>query len=149
MIYLVENCLKSLDFHALQKLYTIYKESRNKVTTLIAEAKQDYYKERISSSDDTQKTLFACVKELLNQNKPAKLPSSDNPLELANRISTYFKEKITKIRIHLEEVQKIFAMDQGPEVLLVDKHDYLTSFDETTEDEVKKIIMASASNLVS
>ena len=123
----------------------IYKESRNNVTALIAEAKQDYYKERIGSSDDSQKTLFTCVKELLNQNKPAKLPSSDTPLELANRISTYFKEKITKIRIHLENVQKLFAMDQGPEVLLVDENDHLTSFDEATEEEVKKIIMASAS----
>jgi hypothetical protein len=123
----------------------IYKSARDHVTTLIAKSKQDYYKERINSSADTQKTLFACVKELLHEKKPAKLPSYDSALELADRIATFFQDKITKIRDYLEDNQKTFDMDQGPEMMLVSDSAHMTLFDPATEEEVKKIIMASAS----
>ena len=71
-------------------LRQIFKEARVTVTALLAKSKVDYYSERIDSSDDSQKILFACIKELLNENKPSKLPSSDFSLELANRISMFF-----------------------------------------------------------
>ena len=123
----------------------LYKEAKDNVTRLITQAKVSYYKDRIESSEDTQKTLFACVKDLLNENKPAKLPSSDSNQELADRIASFFSEKISKIRTYLEDVQKQFALDQGPEVILVPENATLTSFDAATEEEVRKIIMASAS----
>ena len=54
-------------------------------------------------------------------------------------------DNISTVRTYLEDVQKSFSLNQGPEVQLVHRGDHLTSFDVATEDEVMKIIMASAS----
>jgi len=123
----------------------IYQAARDNVTALIAKSKEDYYKERISSSDDTQSALFACVKELLNEKKSSKLPEFDSAQELADHIANYFKDKIAKIRTYLEDIQKTFNEDLEPEVKLVPDDAHSTTFSPATEEEVRKIIMASAS----
>jgi hypothetical protein len=112
---------------------------------LIAISKQEYYKDRINSSADSQKSLFACVKELLHTSKSASLPRTDSAEDLSNNIASYFKDKINIIRTYLEEIQQKFGRDLGPETILVPEDAHLTSFDPATEEEVKKIIMSSAS----
>jgi hypothetical protein len=79
----------------------IFVDAKNKVTALIAKAKLDYYKDRIDSSIDSQNTLFACVKELLNESRPAKLSSTKSDQEPANHIATFFKKKFIQMRSYL------------------------------------------------
>jgi len=122
----------------------IYHDAKSKVTEMIANSKQEYYKERINSADDAQKALFACVKELLHGNKSTGLPSCDSAQDLSERIATFFKDKISKIRSYLEQIQEEFPTEQIPETLLVSDDELLTSFDPATEEEVKKIITSSA-----
>ena len=48
--------------------------------------------------------------------------------------------KIAKIiRSYLDELQRKFELDQGPEILLVLNNSHLKSFYPTTEEEVKKL----------
>lgn len=72
----------------------IYQAARDNVTVLLSKSKEEYYKDKISASDDTQSTMFACVKELLNLKKPSKLPESDCTQELADRIADYLKIRL-------------------------------------------------------
>lgn len=122
----------------------IYQASRDEHSAIIAKSKVEYFKERIDSSSNSQSALFSCVKELLNENKPSKLPSCDSTQELANRIASFFSEKITKIRAYLEEIQHKFGVKLAPEESLVSEELQLKSLDPVTEDEIQKLIMTSA-----
>ena len=61
-------------------------------------------------------------------------------MDLANEFSTIFTEKISKIRDHLNEIQQ----PQSDETLAPPECE-LRSFTPTTEEEVKKVILASKS----
>lgn len=127
---------------------TVHKQmfaaANENVITLIDIAKNSYYRDRIDSSPDSQKSLFECVNILLN-NKSPMLPKSDHPQILCEEISHFFIDKIKKIRTHLENIQTQVGNYHNIENCLVDETGYLTSFEPTTEDEVRKIIMKSSS----
>jgi hypothetical protein len=123
----------------------IYCEARDKVTALIVKSKEEYYKDRINSSDDSQKALYACVKELLGSSKTSRLPSCESEQELSDRLATFFVEKIIKIRAYLDNLQNKFNSDQDPETQLVSSRDHLNKFHHATEEEVRKIVTSSAS----
>ena len=89
------------------------------MTELIKISKRNYYSERINSSLDSKKLLFACVKELLNRNTSSGLSSGDSADEISNHIATYFEDKISAIRAYLEDRQKKLAVSQGTESMLV------------------------------
>ena len=74
---------------------------------MIAESKTLYYKERINSANDSQKALFACVKELLHNTKTSRLPEYTSAKELSNRIAKFVKDKVVTIRTSMEEIKKI------------------------------------------
>ena len=122
----------------------LYGIARDNVSMLIAKSKEEFYKDKINSSDDSQRSLFACVKELLGTANSSKLPSSNSSHDFSDRIANFFVEKIAKIKTHLEEIKSKFNADLGPETELVSNGNYLAKFDPTTEEEVKKIIMSSA-----
>lgn len=123
----------------------LYQLARDEVTSLIARSKESYYKERISSSSNSQATLFSCVQELLNVKKCATLPITDTPKDLANKIATFFDDKIMRIRAYLSALQHQTANDQdAEEEQLVDSDSFLLCFSPVCEKEIEKLIMKSA-----
>ena len=76
-------------------------------------------------------------------------PKYTSAEELINYITTLFKDKVAIIHTRLDETQKNYNLDLGPETQLLPNAANLTCFDEATEKEVKEIIMASASKACS
>ena len=91
----------------------IYHDAKLKVTEMIANSKQQYYKERINSADDSQKALFACVKELLHGNRSTGLPSCDSAHDLSERIATFFKDKSAKSGPILNRSKRSFPLNKS------------------------------------
>ena len=136
---------KKMSTTGLEVHRQIFRSASEKVTDLIRNAKINFYRDKVASSCDNQKSVFACVQELLTSNAPSTLPESDSPEQLAERISIFFKEKISKIRSYLDDIQVKFDAKLVPETMLVPEDHHLTCFDPATEEEVRKIIMQSAS----
>ena len=83
----------------------MYRDKKNNFTFLITEAKKEHYRTKISESSGDQKQLFRCIDELLNKSKSSALPSSESDQKLANDMSSFFLDKVKKIRKELEELQ--------------------------------------------
>ena len=93
----------------------IFQERRNNVTSLITSSKRDYYQQKITESSQSQQSLFKCLSELLNKAKSTILPEHACATELSNRILNFFHEKIEKIRLELQNIQRMEGLTNGPE----------------------------------
>jgi DNA-directed RNA polymerase subunit F len=124
-----------------------YKQQCIKVNTMLTEAKTKYYSEMVTNSTG-QKELFKIVDKLMHRKTVSPLPKHETPLELANRFSEYFDEKIRTLRTSLESYDADAESPPSPienETCL----QKLASFEPTTEDEVRKIIMHAATKTCS
>ena len=80
-----------------------FKEARNRYSYIIKVTKTDYYKAQVEERGDDQKKLFRVVNQLLYQKQATELPSYTSALQLAELFSTYFINKINKIRTEIEK----------------------------------------------
>jgi hypothetical protein len=119
----------------------IYVEKRRKVNRLIEKAKKEYYAEKIEQCAGDQKELFKVVNKLLHKPQDNPLPTHETPEELANRFADFFVEKIRKIRQNLSEIQNAWNdLEMEPESCNAN----LSELKPATEEEIKKLIMKSA-----
>lgn len=111
------------------------------MTRLARQAKQNYYSNMISESNDNRQ-LFKVVNELTNNKTANVLPDHTSSQELANRFACFFDEKIVKIRDKLQGNQS-----QATNVPGTPTPDPLPpvwdEFTPATPEEVKKIVMKS------
>ena len=128
----------------LQVHKMIYHEARNTLIRLISKSKEEYISKQISESTESQRTLFKCLGSLLNKKSDPRLPDNDDLSELSNSFVNFFSDKVTKIRnglmnleIDQQEVSNL-TIDTTPSLIM-------SSFAPATQDEVKKVIMSSAS----
>jgi hypothetical protein len=110
---------------------------------MVKQAKNSYYSDRVKESADDQKALFGLVKDLLHKNATPSWPKHDSVVELAERFSNFFMDKIEKIRASLTDTPS--SHEHHVDRLATDVPK-LTAFDLATEEEVRKIIMDSKSN---
>ncbi len=120
---------------------TLHDEQCKVVSSMILEAKRVYYNSAIMENEKNQKDLFQIVERLLHRKGEPQLPSHDSPAELATRFAEYFTEKINIIRENLEQRRSELTLIEEENICNV----YLTDFQPATEDEVKRLIMDSAS----
>ena len=109
-------------------------ELRKQTTKLAFDKKREHCTRKIEECNGT-KALFGCVKELLDQKKPAILPSHDSEAELASRFNTYFIQKIADIRKAFPPVTSSIRNDSDYNGSL------LTVFTPATEDEIRSLVM--------
>ena len=120
----------------------IYVSERNKLNHIIESEKKDYYQGQISKSSSKQSTLFKSADELLNKKKATALPTCESFDELCDRFAKFFQDKIRAIHDGLEDVRNSsFPLDPDPKF----QGAHFNSFDSVTEEQVAKIIKASAS----
>jgi hypothetical protein len=74
----------------------IYKQSRNKVTQLINEAKQQYFLDKVDANSSDQKALFGVVNELLHKKKVTTLPAHESPAGSVTDSQTFFTKRLQK-----------------------------------------------------
>lgn len=85
---------------------------------------------------------------MFNKNVPSKLPDCENDSELCNSMVTFFSTKIQKIENQLREIQAKTNSNQDTltiEASTVYHKDTLRSFHPVTEDNIRKLIISSAS----
>ena len=80
----------------------MYVTQRNLVNQLIYQAKVDLYSDKIRLCGKDQQLLFKVVDELLHRKKKTELPDCDSDIDLADRCSEYFVDKLSKIRKNLD-----------------------------------------------
>ena len=114
---------------------------RNIYNHLLTQANQDYFKTKIETAE-TSKDLYKVCDNLLNWQQKSVLPSHDCVKDLADKLITYFNDKISNIRKYLEKAP--ISTSQTPQDIF-NKFDgeVLDSFTEVSEDDVRKIIHSS------
>ncbi|XP_077862475.1 uncharacterized protein LOC144344404, partial [Saccoglossus kowalevskii] len=121
----------------------IYKSKRNKVNDLIDVSRRSYFADKIADCNGDQRKLFSIVNGLLGStNNLNALPIHDNKINLANRFSMFFVDKIKKINQGLN-----LNLLNGNRFNELHKFsgDELKCFEPATEDEIIKIIKKSSS----
>lgn len=111
-------------------------ESRNLTQSLSVSKRKEYFASSISNCENSQKELFNVCKTLLDTQKCSKLPTHEDPLELANKFNDYFVEKITDIRSKFTDNNtkyKPFKPFGGAN---------MHSFSQVTGPELKKLLLS-------
>ena len=121
----------------------IFKETRNKLTNAIIKCKRNYIQNKITSASQCQKSLFQCMDELLNKTTKSPLPSNIPVAEQPEALSNFFVEKVCGIQRGFPSDDDQNTRVQAEDNVTLDQP--LSSFELTTEDEIRKLILSSKS----
>ena len=116
----------------------LWREQCKRVVQMIKEKKKMYYHRKLTNA--TSKEAFSLIDRLLAKDKARTLPSEEDKTALAERFSKFFVEKISKIRSALDANQM-----HDPEPPNSPCTSSMNNFSPVTEEEVKKLILSSAS----
>ena len=114
--------------------HELYKEQCIIYSDIVNNSKSNYHRHQISECN--QRSLFRVIDKLSSPKCLKKLPSFDNPVDLANNFASFFEDKIKKLYGRFD--------NNHPSPISVDIHDHCTSsfatFRVVTSDEVMKMI---------
>ena len=110
----------------------IFVKFRKQTTDLAYKKKWKYYGEKLKNANN--KTMYVTINQLLYKKQDVVLPKAKSDIELANLFPKYFTEKINKIRSTFQTSPELPA-DNKCKV-----NNKLSTFDYTTEDEIKQIV---------
>ena len=84
---------------------SLFKEQRRLVCQMLQKAKTTYYHNKITECGHRHdsRSLFRLMDSLLGREQEKHLPSMDSAMDTAGVFSSYFDEKIHKIRVNLDE----------------------------------------------
>ena len=127
-----------------KSLLTVHKEmyidQKQYVQDLISRAKKQYYNDKVEQCEGDQAKLFKITESLLHQKGKTALPNHLSLADLANDFNTFFENKITKIRVELDQINTEY---KPPEITF--KGSPLSHFTPATETEISKLIKSSSS----
>jgi hypothetical protein len=121
-----------------------YQSHRKVVNNLLQDTRRDYYAAKINDSSDP-KALFKTANRLLHRAGPSPLPSHSSSKELADKFANLFSDKIEKIRCDIIELQPQQMPESVSSQTVSHPAILLDTFRPATEEEVRKLILASAS----
>ena len=118
---------------------TLFKKANRNVCQIIDTAKEDFLKDKLGSC--SVKEVYQIIHSLLNK-KLNQLPLYDSASRLANQFSSFFVNKIKRIRVELdacnEPVNIQFSDIENQNIPL------FADFQLLTQSDVSRIIMSSA-----
>ncbi|XP_072037282.1 uncharacterized protein [Amphiura filiformis] len=118
----------------LDQDHLVYLDQAHLVNDMIIRAKTDFFRAKISEANS--KDLFSTVNNLLNRSVKS-LPMHDSASELSNKFSSFFKTKIDKIMVELNENvcndEAIFSED-------LETTHVLNCFSLATVEEVEQVM---------
>ena len=128
--------------HPTEYNITIYKNYRNKLTSLLKIEENNFYQNQITSNKNNLRKVWAIIKNVINKNKSKKKSDQfisnnkkiTNPNEIANGFNDYF------VNIGPTLIAKITS--EGPSYKIFMHNDYHMSFfiDPANEGEIINII---------
>ena len=113
-------------------------QSRASVDTMSKEKRRNFYREKINSSNNSQRELFKMCNTLLDSKQQSQLPYSENYNALANDFNNYFVTKIENIRKNIKTKQSQLVSFE-PTVNI----STFSNFDIVTAEDLLKIIKSS------
>jgi hypothetical protein len=113
----------------------VYREKCSVVTRLLFKSKKEYFSNKSSELGNDQKQLQRFTNNLMGKTNEVVLPMHENSLDLSNNFNTFFINKIGTIRNDLSSSTRFCS----------DKCDALTVLSPASIEEVRKIVMKSAS----
>ena len=116
----------------------LYRKQCDAVNELVDLTKRAYYNEKIHECGSDQKALFHIIKRLLHNEKATSLPTHNSLLELSDRFSYHFMEKINVIRSDLLCYSSSVILPNVAEMSTTK----VTEFRSCTDDEVIQILSA-------
>ena len=120
--------------------YDMYKTQSAKFFSMLQTARIQYCSKKVEECGTNQKKIFRFTNSLLGRKTEQVLPKTNSDQKLANDFMDYFTNKIKKIHRQLESsgtegLQREATMQEHICQYV------LESFDETTEDEVRRLIL--------
>ena len=116
-----------------------YRQSINSYNRLLTRAKQTFYTKTIEENSHDSKQLWKSLNSILHRIPTKILPTHNSTLNLANSLSTYFVDKIKKIRAGFPVITTVDSNNNDQ----VKCSHTLDKFQPVSEKELRKIIMAS------
>ena len=125
--------------------HELYREQCRRANWLLRKTKRQFFSSKIISANRDQKVIFQLTNSWMGTNKNV-LPSCDCQQTLANEISKFFTEKARAIHKSLKET----LVPTNPYIPVRSDLDAvpfqtLQAFDPATTEEVRELVMASAS----
>ena len=117
-----------------------YRNYRNVCNRLMTEAKSQYFSNLIDENSENSRRLWDTLNNILHRMPAAALPESNNVKSLCEHFAKYFCDKIRTIRANFSN-----QVDDVPSVQKPKLKNKLFNLEPASEDEVRKIIMKSAS----
>ena len=105
----------------------------------ILKTKRSYYNSLITSSKSNAKFLWNTINKLLLRHPVKTLPSSENSSELSNTFASFFSDKISNLRSHLQTSPSTLSPHSPPP----SSPSSLTDFTPASTDEIAKLISSS------
>ena len=128
----------------------IYRASLDYVSTLIEKSKKEYYSSKFDDID--QKSVYKLANTILHKPKDMALPIHDSATKLATLFNDFFVKKIINLRKDLQDIvvslpASLSSLSHPVNITSPDCSPIpvLDSFDPTTEQELRKIIMSTKS----
>ena len=120
----------------------LFVDQCRKVDAMCDKARMEHYQNLINTHSKHPKELYKIVNGLLNWTPIQTLPHHVSLEQLAETFADFFHDKIQKIRTNLTEVRRQYSP-----LSEVQCDSILTHFEEASEDEVRQIIIDSATKL--
>ena len=117
-----------------------YRNYRNLCNRFMTEAKSQYFSNLIDENSENPRRLWDTINNILHRTLAAALPESNNVKSLCEHFAKYFCDKIRAIRANFSN-----QVDDVPSVQKPKIRNKLFNLEPASEDEVRKIIMKSAS----
>ena len=120
----------------------MYREMKRRVNILIDQTKSSHLHNIISENSGDTKKMFSVVGNLLGKKKPPTLPPDKDSKELVKEFSTFFMEKIARIRASITTDHIPLPPEKSMKSL---PSCSLEAWDPVSHDQLRKIIMSSPS----
>ena len=122
-----------------------YRQQNKVVNRKILTAKTNYYCDKINDTKGDQKSLYKIVNNLMHRKAVLTLPSQGSTLDVCNRFSQYFTEKISIIRDKLTLDNTINPVSTSPVIDAAPVNIRpLSRFEPITLEETSKMLRKSA-----
>ena len=108
----------------------------------MTEAKSQYFSDLIDENSENPCRIWDTINKILHRTTAAALPESNNVKSLCEHFAKYFCDKIRTIRANFSNQVNDVGL---PSVQKPKRRNKLLNFEQASEDEVRKIIMNSAS----
>ena len=117
-----------------------YRNYRSLCNRLMTEGKSQYFSNLLDENSENPRRLWDSINNILHRTPAATLPESNNVKSLCEHFAKYFCDKIRNIRANFSNQVRNVPSVQKPKI-----RNKLFNLEPASEDEVRKIIMKSAS----